>query len=63
MYMYMLQGLRYNISMMVFRVLCVSIISIISLSSSMTVMDFFGNKIKDESNLRFAVLKIISKIM
>ena len=51
MYMYMLQGLRYNISMMVLKVLCVSSV------------DFFGNEIKDDSNLRFAVLEVILKIM
>ena len=50
-YMYMLQGRRYNISMMVLRVLCVSSV------------DLFGNEIKDDSNLRFAVLEVILKIM
>ena len=50
-YMYMLHGLRYNISIMVLRVLCVSSV------------DLLGNEIKDDNNLRFAVLEIILKIM
>ena len=41
--------------MMLLGVLSVSII--ISLSHSLTVMDFFGNGIKDNSKLRFAVLE------
>ena len=43
--------------MLVLKVLGVLIISTFTLSSSLTVMDFFGNGIKDNSKLRFAILE------
>ena len=46
-----------QISMLTLKVPGVLIISMFSLSSSLTVMDFFGNGIKDNSNLRFAILE------